>query len=291
MSIKKFYKENGFVVVKDLVPSKQIDDLLKVFTEDIIKNKKICLPLMDKQEFTRPLIIDNKLQNPISNPHCLKFLNKNLKKFNKECLKVILSKKIYFSLKEIYDKKKFKLLMSMFFDQNVGTPAHQDCYYLDSLPIGNLTGAWIALEDIDEKAGQFYVIPKSHKINIILNEDEIKNPNLYEKKIFNLIKKEKLNIFCPKLKKGSVLFWNSGTIHGSLKTKNSLFTRKSLTCHFIPHDLLYLRNRYSKEIRKVEGFRYDNFYCKVIKYSKKKQKKYIKRKLSTFNKQQFKKAI
>src|SRR5210317_1972716 len=162
MSIKKFYKENGFVVVNDLVPSKQIDDLLKVFTEDIIKNKKIRLPLMDKQEFTKPLIIDNKLQNPISNPHCLKFLNKNLKKFNKECLKVILSKKIYISLKEIYDKKKFKLLMSMFFDQNVGTPAHQDCYYLDSLPIGNLTGAWIALEDIDEKAGQFYVIPKSH---------------------------------------------------------------------------------------------------------------------------------
>ena len=105
MSIKKFYKENGFVVVKDLVPSKQIDDLLKVFTEDIIKNKKIRLPLMDKQEFTKPLIINNKLQNPIGNPHCLKFLNKNLEKFNKECLKVMLTKKYIFHLRKFMIRK------------------------------------------------------------------------------------------------------------------------------------------------------------------------------------------
>ena len=29
-----------------------------------------------------------------------------------------------------------------------GTPAHQDYYYLDSFPHGNMTTAWIALEDI-----------------------------------------------------------------------------------------------------------------------------------------------
>ena len=41
------------------------------------------------------------------------------------------------------------MVMSMLFDQNAGTPAHQDCY-LDSLPHGNMTAAWIALEDITE---------------------------------------------------------------------------------------------------------------------------------------------
>lgn len=284
---KKFYDNNGYVVIEDLVPKKHIDELLKIFSKDIINNKEILLPLMDKQKVSKPTFLNGKLQNPISDPHCIKFFDNKLKNFNDACLKVILSKEIYKTLKEIYDKKKFKLLMSMFFDQNAGTPAHQDCYYLDSLPIGNLTGAWIALEDIDERAGQFYVIPKSHKMNIPLYNDEVKNPNIYEKKIYNIIKKENLKIVTPNLKKGSVLFWNSGTIHGSLKTKNSVYTRKSLTCHFIPHDLLYLRNRYSNEIRKVKGFKYDNFYCKKIDYSKSTAKKFIKRSKKSFNKQQF----
>ena len=95
--------------------------------------------------------------------------------------------------------------MSMFFDQNVGTPAHQDCYYLESLPISNLTAAWIALEDIDEKAGRFYVIPKSNKRLIFLNEKEINDPNLYEKnrKTYN---QRKMQIIAPELKKEMFYF-------------------------------------------------------------------------------------
>ena len=75
----------------------------------------------------------------------------------------------------------------MYFDKNAGTPPHQDGYYLDTLPVGNLTAAWIALEDIDERAGRFYVVPNSQSINFDLTEEEIKTSDLYEKKVKNYL--------------------------------------------------------------------------------------------------------
>jgi phytanoyl-CoA hydroxylase len=38
----------------------------------------------------------------------------------------------------------------------------------------------------------------------------------------------------PALQRGNVLFWNSRTIHGSLKTVDSRYSRKSLTAQFLP---------------------------------------------------------
>ena len=286
MKIKDFYKENGYVVVRNLIDKLTINKFLNIFSKEIVFNHAVKLPLMDKQKYTRPKFKNNVLQSPISDPHNIMYKNIKLKRFNKECLKIILNSKIYKVLKILYGEKNYKLVMSMFFDQNVGTPAHQDCYYLESLPISNLTAAWIALEDIDEKAGRFYVIPKSNKRLIFLNEKEINDPNLYEKKIEKLIIKEKMQIIAPELKKGDVLFWNSGTIHGSLKTKNTVYTRKSFTCHFIPNSCSYIRNRYSNEVRNFESFKHKNFICKVDRNFKIK-KNYKKRNISSFNQQNF----
>ena len=181
MSVQKFYKENGYVVIHNLIKQDDIDKFLNVYRKEIIKNKKIKLKLMDKQAYTTGNYKNNYLQNPIADPHNIKYRNKRLIKFGDESLKIILNNNIFKVLKKIYGKNNYKLLMSMFFDQNSGTPAHQDCYYLESLPIGNLTAAWIALEDIDKKAGRFYVVPKSHKKLIHLSQEEIYAPSLYEK--------------------------------------------------------------------------------------------------------------
>ena len=107
------------------------------------------------------------------------------------------------------------------------------------------------------------------------------------KKIESIIRKEKLKIVAPKLKKGSVLFWNSGTIHGSLKTENNKFSRKSFTCHFIPSDFSYLRNRYTNEIRTFRSFKYKQFSCKINAKISQKPKKYMIRNISSFNRQEF----
>jgi ectoine hydroxylase-related dioxygenase (phytanoyl-CoA dioxygenase family) len=65
------------------------------------------------------------------------------------------------ALRRIAGFETFSLMQTMLFDLNTATPAHQDWYYLDSVPSGNLIAAWIALEDIDERAGRFFVLPSS----------------------------------------------------------------------------------------------------------------------------------
>jgi ectoine hydroxylase-related dioxygenase (phytanoyl-CoA dioxygenase family) len=47
------------------------------------------------------------------------------------------------------------------FDANTAAAAHQDWWYLDSIPNGHLLAAWIGLEDIEEDAGGFYVISRT----------------------------------------------------------------------------------------------------------------------------------
>lgn len=43
----------------------------------------------------------------------------------------------------------------------------------------------------------------------------------------------------PALAKGDVLFWNSRTIHGSLATRDTGRSRKSLTAHYLPSQMTF----------------------------------------------------
>jgi phytanoyl-CoA hydroxylase len=58
------------------------------------------------------------------------------------------------------------IVQSMYFEGNSATWEHQDSYYLDSEKVGEMCGAWIALEDITATAGRFFVCPGSHRMRL-----------------------------------------------------------------------------------------------------------------------------
>jgi len=287
INLKKFYDDNGYCIIKNLISNKKIDLFLDNFKKKIIFNKKkTILPSMNLQKINSLKKKNNILLDTIGDIHCIKYLNKEYTELNDASLKIICSKEINQILKILHNFNKFNLIMSMFFDGKSGTPAHQDSYYLDSYPSGNLTAAWIACENINTKAGKFFLIPKSNKIEITLNKEEITNPNKYEKKIHKFIKNENLNIVAPPLKKGDVLFWNSNTIHGSMKNVDKNFSRKSFTCHFIPQKFKFVRNKYNPEIRKFKYFNFnDNFKCRITNSINKEfdRTKYISRSKKSFD--------
>lgn len=286
--LKKKYFKYGYCVVRNLIPKKIIIEYLDTFKKTIINSKKpIVLAQMNTQKIEKINIKNNIMQSVIADIHQVGLYKNELSLLNKKALKIILNDQILKILKILHNEERYNLVMSMFFDQNAGTPAHQDSYYLDSLPSGHLTAAWIACEKIDIKAGRFYVIPKSNHFNFKLTKQEIINPNKYESKIFSFIKKRKLKIIAPSLNIGDVLFWNSNTIHGSKKTVNEKFTRKSFTCHFIPNSKKFVRNKYNQEVRNTHGFEYNkNFNCRITgSLSLKNKKEYISRSEKNFNKQ------
>ncbi len=129
------------------------------------------------------------------------------------------------------------IVQTMCFEGNPETWPHQDTYYLDSSRLGSMVAAWFALEDIDAGSGRFFVYPNSHKIEMTKNSGEIDiafNHKRYKQLVIDVIKQENLECHAPALAAGDVLFWNSKTIHGSLKTLRPEKSRASFTTHYVP---------------------------------------------------------
>jgi phytanoyl-CoA hydroxylase len=137
------------------------------------------------------------------------------------------------ALTEITGFDSFHLMQTMLFDANTETQAHQDCWYLDTVPNGHLLAGWIALEDIDERAGRFYVLPKSHELDFHSDKPGITHEE-WLARVKEHVAGHPEQVYAPALNKGDVLFWNSHTIHGALPTRDPGFSRKSLTAHYMP---------------------------------------------------------
>jgi phytanoyl-CoA hydroxylase len=101
------------------------------------------------------------------------------------------------------------------------------------VPNGHLVGAWIALEDIAEDAGRFFVLPGSHQLDFEAGRPG-KTHAEWLREIGDYVKQHPEKVAAPALLAGDVLFWNSRTVHGSLPTKDPRHSRKSLTAHFLP---------------------------------------------------------
>jgi phytanoyl-CoA hydroxylase len=132
----------------------------------------------------------------------------------------------------------------MFFEGNSETWAHQDTYYLDAEEIGDMVGAWFALEDIAPGAGRFFVYPKSAAINMSKNGGDIDiafHHDRYKEQIVKLIDRLGLECRAPALQQGDILFWSSKTLHGSLETLQPDRSRSSFTAHYIPDSSRFLQ--------------------------------------------------
>jgi hypothetical protein len=119
----------------------------------------------------------------------------------------------------------------MLFDKSTGTKLHQDTWYLDTEPPGNLVGIWFALEDIERDAGPFCLYSNSPRRKIEVNDfdfDDMENDARFKTQYPSASRYD----FLPK--KGDILIWNSFVIHGAHKPVAPSKTRKSLTAHFYP---------------------------------------------------------
>tara|TARA_Y100000996_G_scaffold338833_1_gene275684 strand:- start:547 stop:1548 length:1002 start_codon:yes stop_codon:yes gene_type:complete len=231
----KYYKSYGYVIFKNFIPGEDCDEILKIWNKSIKPYKgKIYRQTTGKAE--KNIFNENNwIMNPILNiqslnPH--KF--KNLRNYVES--KIFKNKKICSFLKKNFGFKP-KIIQSMFFEGNSATHEHQDTYYLDSENIGNLTAAWIALEEIKAEAGRFFVCSGSHKIDIIKLQNYnqvLSKHDLYIDELVSICKENNFTFKAPYLDKGDVLFWNSKTLHGSLNSQSKTNSRSSITLHAIP---------------------------------------------------------
>jgi phytanoyl-CoA hydroxylase len=261
---KDFYEANGYYIFQKLIPDYLIDKVLETYQSDILQSKNY---------FFRQSTYRWERNDITEYGYCKQsFLNvhdyPNYPEFCEGTRQIYCSKQIREALTQLTGSSEHNLMQSMLFDLNTATFAHQDWYYLDSMPNGHLLAGWFALEDIHEEAGRFYVLPKSNQLDFDLTADEKASHAAYIKPMNEYINSHRNDTYAPPLKKGDVLFWNSRTVHGSLETKNPKYSRKSLTAHYLPSQYQSGR-RYAKSPSVVEYGLYEGMKYVVVPTQKK----------------------
>ena len=130
-------------------------------------------------------------------------------------------------------------MQSLTFVHSTEQHSHQDFPYVVSGIPSHLAASWIALEDVHPEAGPLFYYPGSHMVNkfdwgngLFLTPDSTHNEldfaKFLEQKCLDAgFKRE---TFCPK--KGDILFWHAGLVHGGSQAIKPEMTRKSYVTHY-----------------------------------------------------------
>lgn len=239
--VRDYYEQNGYVVVRGLIPPELCDQAHALFEEQVkpyngfIYRQATANP--ERHVFTSHGFMLNSILNIQS------LARHRFGAFRDAGLAILTHPNLQAAVKNLLGEPG-KIVQTMYFEGNPKTWAHQDTYYLDAEQIGRMVGVWIAVEDIRPDAGRFYVYPKSHLVNMAKNGGAIDyafHHDQYKELVKKIIRKNNLTCRAPALRKGDVLFWASKTIHGSLETTEPAHSRRSFTGHFIPQSSRFLQ--------------------------------------------------
>lgn len=254
--MKAYFDEQGYVVVRNLIPKELCEEALDAFKNEVrpydghIYRQASANP--EKHKWTS----HNHMLNSILNVQSVR--SDRFPNFRNNGLRTLTHDRVQKVMQTLMGEAG-KLVQSMYFEGNPSTWAHQDCYYLDSEEQGRMIGSWFALEDIHPGAGRFYVYPGSHKIDISKNGGDFDiafHHDRYKQLVKDIIVKFDLECVAPALQQGDVLFWHAATIHGSLKTTDLAYSRSSYTGHYIPDSTNFLQYQSRVKplnLRKVNG--------------------------------------
>lgn len=238
-----YYTENGYVVLDGLIPSEKIDRVTTALQE--FKEKRPPYYSQSTHTWLRPEITEDGFITESMENFTQLLINCGLKDAGND---VILGTEVADVLKMLNPRfDEFVLWQNMLFDRSTGTVDHYDSWYLDTLPRGHLTAAWVALEDIQPGCGPFRVFPGSHKFFSAGQHDQLSHDDFVTK----CREYSESHEFKPALlKKGSVLFWHPALLHGALNPTETGLSRKSLTAHYYP---LGMAKKYANVWDKVDS--------------------------------------
>ena len=231
---QQYYASNGYYVWRNLIDSAKIDQLLARYKTDIASATIPFFRQNSSRYEKNKLTQHGYVQQSFLDIHQYK----EFPEFSNHAMDIYTSTVMRDALRSVTGFQSCNLMQTMFFDANTETWPHQDWWYLDTVPNGNLLAAWFALEDIDEKAGRFFVLPKSQTVDLHSDTPNLAHTDWIER-MRKYVGDHPEQVYAPALKKGDVLFWNSRLIHGSLPTKDPSFSRKSLTAHYMPSEFVF----------------------------------------------------
>ena len=253
LDAKDYYDEFGYVVFRNVIESQDCVDAMKFWAEEVKPSSKFIYRQATARAEKNVLDSHGWVMNPILNLQSIS--PKQFPKLRKHAVEKILCAKPLTTILRGFLGDDPKVVQSMYFEGNSATWEHQDTYYLDSENIGTMAACWVALEDIQPKAGRFFICPGSHLIDLGKQNSDTNiadNHHIYIKQVVEEIRQRGLEIRAPKLNQGDILIWNARTMHGSLASNDEKHSRSSITCHVIPNSDRFLQLHSRSLMPKVE---------------------------------------
>lgn len=261
-NLRQYYYEQGYCVCRQLIPQYLVDQLVQRYEWDVVPSDypffRQNTDAYERNRYTEKGYVKQSFLDIHDYEKFPAFSQCARDVFTHEAMRA--------ALQEVTGHAEFNLMQTMLFDANTETVPHQDWWYLDSVPNGHLLGAWIALEDIDERAGRFYVLPKTQHVDLHSDTPGLKHTD-WMTRVRAYVDAHQEDIVAPALKKGDVLFWNSRTIHGALPTQNPSFSRKSLTAHYLPAHMAFGNLFTRKDFVKYKTYNGMRFFRNQPDYS------------------------
>lgn len=122
--------------------------------------------------------------------------------------------------------------------------AHSDSIHMTTYPLGYLTAAWVAFEDIHPDSGPLVYYPGSHRLPYVFSREVGISPadfraagyvaylEKYEPYIARLLERHKSQPAYFHAGKGDVLIWHANLIHGGAPRRDVRHSRKAMVCHY-----------------------------------------------------------
>lgn len=233
----KFYKENGYILFKNVFSLNKIDSLKEemkklinnqckdqlkdIFKTDMAFHSRYFLDSSDKiRFFLENSAFDEKGEIKYPLIECVNKVGHGIHDANEKFSEFSYSNEIKHILKS-FGYKKPSIVQSMYILKNkrIGgeVSPHTDNTYIRTNPL-TCTGIWIPFDDATIENGALYGVPKSHQKKTDYFMKLIKDKNGIEKTVYNKDIKSTYNIegaIPLEAKKGSVLVFDGDFVHFS----------------------------------------------------------------------------
>lgn len=233
---RKFYEENGFIVIKKLVKPADMETYTKHFI-DLCDGRVPFAPTMTVMRDVSLKHLKNvkgenlitKIQDWQDDPVLFRYCE------TKEVLDVV----------ESFTGPNVKTIHTMLIHKppNVGEsgrhPFHQDLYYFPFRPADRIACAWTAMEYVNRENGGLSVIAGTHKGELMAHDYpkwEGKVNKAYHGILDLVPPEDRVHLI---MEPGDTVFFHPLLIHGSGANKTKGY-RKTISCHFASADCHFI---------------------------------------------------
>ena len=236
------WSSHGYIILKQLFADEILDDVWGAY-ERTVRSGRLTLP-------AEPACDDDPYPGRCLNPH---------KKVGAFCR--ILKHQLLLHWIRLLMEREPKPLQTITSHKGSQQGVHSDSIHMTTYPLGYLSAAWIAVEDIHPDSGPLVFYPGSHRLPYVFSKDvnisqsEFQREGYrsyqekYEPYIQDLIAKHGIEPSYFHALKGDVLIWHANLLHGGSVRRNIQHSRKAVVCHFfvkgafVYHDLASARSR------------------------------------------------